>query len=316
MFASTTGIENDSGILAAPRLKAGQKMCVVMSIWMGDSALLLKDSLESVSNQSEVPDQVIVVIDGPIKELCNRHLVEFARSCPAVVRVIRLPENLGLWNARNVGISASTQEFIAFHDADDVMHPKRLEYQLRTMKEQQLDVLGSAAIEVDSVSRRVVGVRSFSIKQRCGKIVFGVVNPVNHSSVIVRRESILRVGSYRAVPGVEDLDLWRRLCDAHARISVSQTVLQALFTSQELLARRRISSQILSSEATLFRWSLVSGNLGNNVKALTIFTTRVLYRILPRWLMSLANTTLLRKRVQLPFGTLAEFVAKPPFSLN
>ena len=86
----------------------------------------LRRSLNSISQQKLKPDEVIAVIDGAISSDLEAVVSQFAKQDNFRVQLIRLPTAKGLWNGRNQGIAASRNEFIALHDADDVMHPDRL----------------------------------------------------------------------------------------------------------------------------------------------------------------------------------------------
>ena len=50
-------------------------------------------------------------------------------------KIIQNNRNLGVGKSRNIGIKKSKGKFIAFCDADDVWHKKKLEIQLKIMRE-------------------------------------------------------------------------------------------------------------------------------------------------------------------------------------
>ncbi len=83
----------------------------------------LAQALSSIMQQSRRPDEVIVV-DGQSTD----RTAEIARSF-AGVRYI-LQSNLGLANARNLGIEAARGDWIAFLDHDDMWTPDKLEFQI------------------------------------------------------------------------------------------------------------------------------------------------------------------------------------------
>jgi glycosyltransferase involved in cell wall biosynthesis len=89
-----------------------------------DGAPFLRETLSSVLRQTRPPSEIIVVDDGSSDRSCEV-AAEFARN----LRYIR-KENGGPASARNVGISASSSEFVAFIDQDDLWHPAKLERQI------------------------------------------------------------------------------------------------------------------------------------------------------------------------------------------
>ena len=135
---------------------------IVLNIWKGDEPSSLTRSVNSIIKQNHIPDEVIVVIDGPIGSDLAEVISKFVKKSDISVKLIHLPTTAGLWNARNQGISVARNEFIALHDADDVMHPDRLGVQIEQMLTDKIDVLGSPVFEFNSDNGKIIGLRHFS----------------------------------------------------------------------------------------------------------------------------------------------------------
>lgn len=93
------------------------------------SAATLGRALESVLAQTQAPAEVIVVDDAS-----DDATPQVIAALPPSVKRIFLPENRGAGSARNAGWQVATQEFVAFLDADDAWHPKKLEVQTAWMQ--------------------------------------------------------------------------------------------------------------------------------------------------------------------------------------
>lgn len=92
------------------------------------AAATLGRAVESVLAQTLPPAEVIVVDDAS-----DDATPQVIAALPPSVKRIFLPENRGAGSARNAGWNAATQEFVAFLDADDAWHPKKLELQTAWM---------------------------------------------------------------------------------------------------------------------------------------------------------------------------------------
>ena len=112
---------------------------IVLNIWNGDNSSSLYRSLNSIIRQKYKPDEVIAVIDGTISSDLEEVVSQFAKRDDISVKLIRLPTATGSWNGRNQSIAVAQNEFIALHDADDVMHPDRLDFQVRQMLTNNFD---------------------------------------------------------------------------------------------------------------------------------------------------------------------------------
>jgi glycosyltransferase involved in cell wall biosynthesis len=90
-------------------------------------------AVESVAAQTQRPAELFLVDDASgdgtleaLRGLAARH--------GDWVRVIEQPVNRGAADARNAGWSAATQPYVAFLDADDAWHPRKIEIQYGYMK--------------------------------------------------------------------------------------------------------------------------------------------------------------------------------------
>jgi glycosyltransferase involved in cell wall biosynthesis len=177
-------------------------------------ARLLERALNSVwAQQPMLPAEVIVVDDGS-----DDGTAEVARRLGA--RVISHPENRGLAAARNTGLHATTQPWVALLDSDDEWLPGHLAHlwQLRDGHA----VVAAAALRCGSDpaydSYHGTTTRTPRIL-RSGDQLVSPENMIPVSASMVKREVALEVGGFQDQHGVaEDLDLWLRVLANHTGI--------------------------------------------------------------------------------------------------
>ncbi len=90
------------------------KLSVIVPVY--NVGHLAKRCIETLINQS-YPDIEIIIINDGSTDNSSKYIEVFHNKCN--VKIINLSENYGLGNARNVGISNSTGDFITFVDSDD-----------------------------------------------------------------------------------------------------------------------------------------------------------------------------------------------------
>lgn len=99
-----------------------------------NAAAFLRGTLESVLAQTHTRVELIVVDDRSTDAS-----VEIARELMATdrrVALIEMDRNTGAPAApRNVGVRAAQGTWLAFLDADDLWHPRKLEFQMRALQE-------------------------------------------------------------------------------------------------------------------------------------------------------------------------------------
>jgi len=95
----------------------------------------IKETIESVLNQTYEDYEYLLIDDCSTDNSAD--IVQSYAEQDHRVKYIKLKENSGAAVARNTGLENAKGRFIAFIDSDDVWYPKKLEKQLRFMKENE-----------------------------------------------------------------------------------------------------------------------------------------------------------------------------------
>jgi hypothetical protein len=166
-------------------------------------------------------DVEVVVVDDASTD-------ETAAVCRALKNItyVRLDQNEGVAGARNAGVRASSGEFIALLDDDDVRLPGTLDLQLARLRETPEAALVYAQALFSNGTDR--GGRD-RYPQRCpsGDLFWPLLaqNFIPSGSVVFRRSCLSRVGMFEAsIPGIDDWDLWIRMAALFPVISLEQPV--------------------------------------------------------------------------------------------
>jgi len=118
----------------------------------------------------------------------------------------------GLSHLLNIGLDACDGELIARFDDDDISVPSRLEQQMGLFRQvPDLILVASTAEVVDQAGKTMYWINP---PQRDEQLKSSLLtsNQIVHSSVMVKKSAVMRVGSYRIeLKGCEDYDLWLRL---------------------------------------------------------------------------------------------------------
>lgn len=89
----------------------------------------IERAVASVAAQTVLPVELILVDDGSHDET-RAAMDELRRKYqPGWIRLVLLDQNVGAASARNAGWAIATQPYIAFLDADDAWHPRKIEIQ-------------------------------------------------------------------------------------------------------------------------------------------------------------------------------------------
>ncbi len=182
---------------------------VVMPVRNGERWLL--ETIDSVRAQTLTDYEFIAVDDWSADD--TPRLLERAAQQDERIRVIRLAP-AGLVTALNNGIAASQGRYIARIDADDRACSGRLRRQADFLSAHpETGLLGSWAEIIDERGEVTGRLQPPTSSQALSSMLVRQ-NPFVHSSIMVRKSVLQRVGVYRpAFAAAEDYDLWLRIAE-------------------------------------------------------------------------------------------------------
>jgi glycosyltransferase involved in cell wall biosynthesis len=166
----------------------------------------LPEALESVCAQTAAVREIIVIDDGSTVPV---RAPENWRGPP--LQIVRTP-NRGLPAARNLALRHATGDFVAFLDADDFWHPRKVEEQEASLR------ANSAAVASYTRCLELPGFFGFGpyppsdVSEDEFLLMLWYHSFFPPSAVLVRRDALNAVGSFREdLACGEDLEMWHRL---------------------------------------------------------------------------------------------------------
>ena len=190
------------------------KFSVLMSVYAKEKPKFLRMSLDSILNQTRKPNEIVLVEDGLLGTELNSVIDEFCNKTD-ILKLVKLPVNLGLGNALNEGLKQCSYDYIARMDSDDICFDNRFEMQIEYLeKHPDIDVLGSWTQEFTEDSdgqMHLYALKKFPLTvwenfkyslSRC---------PVEHPAVILRKDAVIKAGGYQKFYLFEDYYLWARM---------------------------------------------------------------------------------------------------------
>jgi len=199
------------------------KVAVAMSVYRSDKLFLLKESINSLINQTYKNLKIFIMVDGPVDKPVQSYLADLAVKDGFNIEFCQ--ENSGLATRLNQIIdkvvSIGGYDYIARMDADDISDKTRFNKQVKFLSlNTDVSVVGSDVMEIDESGNELFYKKMSShhdelysnIIQRC---------PLNHPSVMFRTKIFQDPHvRYKAwLKNTQDYYLWVDLFKAGYRFS-------------------------------------------------------------------------------------------------
>lgn len=183
---------------------------VICTVKNGEKTI--RDTVNSVINQTMTEWEFIIVDDGSKDNTLNI-LYEYARKEPRI-KVVKT-KGIGRGYALNLAVEVSKSDLITNIDADDLMHPQKLEIQYKTIKNNKKYFLLSTRAkiiysnQIPNWNNIVVDNQTITIDEVTKKNF--KKNQINHSSVMFYKENLISIGGYQNIRKSQyDYELWLR----------------------------------------------------------------------------------------------------------
>ena len=203
------------------------KISVILPTFNGASRGYLRETIESVLNQSFQNNELIIIDDGSTdstKDMCKQYLRD-----PRVVYFYQ--PNGGPANARNAGIKASSGEFVCFLDDDDIWKPNKLQRQVDFIRDRLNDVdkwgMVFTWVELIDAQGNIIGYRGHHEEGSIYKILFYEYTIDATSSVLIKREVFNKVGLFdESFRNCQDWDMWLRIAKEYLIFPIKEYLVQ------------------------------------------------------------------------------------------
>jgi len=207
-----------------------QKISVIIPTF--NRGNLIRNSIKSVLNQTYKNLEVIVVDDGSTdntKDVVDK--LEDER-----IKYIKLEENKGGSNARNIGIQNSIGKYISFQDSDDIYYPDKLEMQFKNIiyKKSNFDFCKIKVIFNESYSKYYPNRRQENSISN-GNIFDELIsrgNFISTQAILIKKNFISKYLFDPLIPRLQDFDLILRMIPK-VKISYTKKVLVELHIQKD-----------------------------------------------------------------------------------
>ena len=255
------------------------KFSVSMCVYGKDNPDWFQIATDSILNQTCPPDEVVLVVDGPVPSELNSVIAACEQN--SVFNVIRLPENMGHGEARRTGLAACKNELVAIMDADDISASTRFEKQLAAFAaDPELAIVGGNITEFIGEPENVVGARVVPGDDADIKVYMKKRCPMNQMTVMFKKSQVEAVGGYLDWYCEEDYYLWLRMALADMKFANLPDTLVNVRVGADMY-RRRGGVRYFKSERRLQKYMRKNGIIGFGTYLSNVIKRLIVQVLLP-----------------------------------
>jgi len=242
------------------------RFTVLMPVHEAIEFEIFKKSVNSVINNTLLPSEFLIIVDGNINLQKRLFLLRLKKKNNFVNIVFK--NKLGLVKILNYGLQIAKYKLIARADADDINHKNRFFEQVNFFKNNKVDILGS------NINENINGKKFIKkVPKNPSLLHFSFLNPINHMTVMFKRDKIIKLGSYPNIKYKEDYALWfLAKITGHAITNLDMSLVNSRINSMTMKRRKNI--QAISSEFKLYFFLIKK-----NIFLILILSFSLLFRI-------------------------------------
>jgi len=229
-----------------PVNKPVPKFSVLMSVYNGDVPSQLDTAINSIISQTQPPDEIVLVKDGPLDNGLNEVIDKWQKRHAKLFCIVPLAENVGLGPALGRGLDECSHEIVARMDADDISVPNRFEEQLSFLSAHgDIDVVSCFMQVFGQDPEEILFEQHEPTTHEEISRVAKFRSPIAHGTVMCRRSALLSAGGYIGhYPQMEDYHLWVRMLLNGSRMASIPKILYMNRRNNRLGKRRNGFSRV------------------------------------------------------------------------
>ena len=270
---------------------------VLLSLYHRENLEYLNECLNSIwTEQTVKPEQIVLVLDGPIGEALSKVVDEWETKLGKAFTKVVLKKNVGLGKALNEGLKHCSNEWVFRMDTDDICRPDRFEKQIQFIQSNpNVVVVGGQILEFDQTPDDSAVIKTVPTAHEDIKKFAQKRCPFNHMTVAYKKSVITELGGYQHHLFMEDYNLWLRVIGAGYKVANLPDVILYARVGNGMHARRK-GYEYIKSEKQLLKLKKEL-KLQSPIHANILFLLRSSFRLLPSSLLGKIYNTFLRKKV-------------------
>lgn len=271
------------------------KFSVIMSIYKSDVPELVRVALDSLLQQTLLPNEIVIVGDGPVPAELEQVVSSFKcqvskiRTTPnssfakggdlvpedgkesletrnqkpeTIVTYLPQEKNGGLGEAMRIAAEAAKYDYLARMDSDDICLPDRFEKQMKCFEEDlELSLVGGMITEFDGDPENIIAKRILPLEDAEIKRMMRGRCAVNHVTVIFKKADLMKSGNYQPFWKQEDHYLWARMMEHGCKFRNIPDVVVNVRSGKDQIARRgglRFYKSVVRVFWYMYRHGLIS----------------------------------------------------------
>lgn len=216
------------------------KTSLLMSIYHKNSVAELKRCFLSIHSQVYFPEEIVLVIDGPVGNALSKEIFSWVKILPLEIYWFKV--NKGLANALNFGLKKCTHDWVFRMDIDDVCVKDRFIKQKTFIQSNlKIDVLGGNINTFKNYPNLLPG-RRVPYSEVNIRRYLRFRNPLNHPTILFNKQRILSIGGYPNARIGQDYLLWINAVYHDFKIRNIDEVLVYMQVNNDTLSRRGLSN--------------------------------------------------------------------------
>lgn len=216
---------------------------VIMATYK-ESIECLKQSIESIINQTYNDFEFIIILDNPD----NKEHIAFINDYVCKDERIKFyinDKNMGLTNSLNRGLKLAEGKYVCRMDADDISELYRMEHQKKYLEENDFDLIGGISQMIDEDGNTIYSIKKVPTNFKKIKKCIKYNQVISHPTWFGKKEVFDKLNGYRNMPLCEDYDFTLRAILQGFKISnVNECVLKYRMT-KDSISRSNLFEQYL-----------------------------------------------------------------------
>ena len=185
---------------------------VLMTVYKKDSPEYFVQSVSSMLNQTIKTNDFVLVCDGELTEKLECAITNVFKGNENILNLVRLPQNVGLGKALHDALPLCKKDWVARMDDDDLAHLDRCETELRFIENHPgVSIVGSFVNEFDVNPNNPIRLKEGPTDEADILQFSRRRNPFNHSTLMLRKDDVLKAGNYSTMRTNQDIDTWVRV---------------------------------------------------------------------------------------------------------